>query len=115
MELIAVATSANKIATGIAVPRWEKLSYTALVRAVGLEPTQALRPNGFSYPFGFRRRPGWAFVVWTIPSPWRSALGAARLVSTPSRFRAWLGITSEGFPEFGQFYSCDFSRGTQIT
>ena len=32
------------------------------------------------------------FVVWTIPSPWHSAVGAARLVSTPSRFRAWLGI-----------------------
>lgn len=41
----------------------------AVVRAVGLEPTQALRPNGFSYRFGFRRRPAWAFVVWTIPSP----------------------------------------------
>ena len=41
-----------------------------MVRAVGLEPTQALRPNGFSYLFGFRRR-HLAFVVWTIPSPWR--------------------------------------------
>jgi hypothetical protein len=27
-----------------------------------------------------------SFVVWTIPSPWRvRALGAARLVATPSR------------------------------
>ena len=40
----------------------------SVVRAVGLEPTQALRPNGFSYHFGFRRR-RLAFVVWTIPSP----------------------------------------------
>jgi hypothetical protein len=29
---------------------------TQLVRAAGLEPAQALRPNGFSYHFGFRRR-----------------------------------------------------------
>ena len=27
-----------------------------MVRAAGLEPAQALRPNGFSYHFGFRRR-----------------------------------------------------------
>ena len=66
-----------------------------LVRAGGLEPPQALRPYGFSYqlrlspPLAMR-----AFVVWTIPSPcpaWRG-VGAARLVSTPSRRRAWLGI-----------------------
>jgi hypothetical protein len=42
-------------------------------------------------------------VVWTIPSPWRdSAVGAARLVSTPSRRsfdrRAWLGIACDRFP-----------------
>ena len=30
----------------------------SMVRAVGLEPSQALRPNGFSYPFGFFRRHG---------------------------------------------------------
>jgi hypothetical protein len=54
-----------------------------LVRAAGIEPAQALRPYGFSYHFGFRRR-HLAFVVWTIPSPWLCAVGAARLVSTPS-------------------------------
>jgi hypothetical protein len=45
------------------------------VRAVGLEPSQALQPNGFSYPAtafaarsgAFRRESG--FGVWTIPSP----------------------------------------------
>jgi hypothetical protein len=42
-------------------------------------------------------------------------LGAARLVSTPSRFRAWLGISSEAFPEFEQFYSRHFHRGTQVS
>jgi hypothetical protein len=28
-----------------------------LVRAAGLEPAQVFRPYGFSYHFGFRRRP----------------------------------------------------------
>jgi hypothetical protein len=61
-----------------------------------------------------------SFVVWTIPSPWRvRALGAARLVSTPSRQpfgrSAWLGIASEGFPEFEQFYSSGFPVGTQFS
>jgi hypothetical protein len=74
-----------------------------VVRAEGLEPSRALRPNGFSYQLRLsppslpstRRHPA-RFVVWTIPSPWPSAVGAARLVSTPSRsecsVRAWLGI-----------------------
>jgi hypothetical protein len=59
-------------------------------------------PRDFHTSYGFRRpasarsRIG-VFVVWTIPSPWRvRALGAARLVSTPSRRSidrcAWLGI-----------------------
>src|SRR6185437_7325990 len=43
-----------------------------------------------------------------------AALGAARLASTPSHCWAWLGITSEGFPDFGQFYSRCFHRGTQF-
>ena len=40
------------------------------------------------------RSPQAAFVRWTIPSPMGSfePLGAARLASTPSRSRAWLGI-----------------------
>jgi len=42
-----------------------------MVRAEGLEPSRALRPNGFSYHFGFRRRHP-AFVVWTIPSPFQA-------------------------------------------
>ena len=73
---------------------------TELVRAAGLEPAQAFRPYGFSCPL--RLSP---------PDPARSsapeglgsglslhlgrvALGAARLVSTPSRFRAWLGVVA---------------------
>jgi hypothetical protein len=42
-----------------------------------------------------------------------AALGAARLVSTPSRFRAWLGIAISGFPDFEQFYVDGFPSGTQ--
>src|SRR5580698_9501098 len=71
---------------------------------------------GFSYRFGFRRPAKGGFVVWTIPSPFLTrGLGAARLVSTPSRkcFRAWLGIAIAGFPEFEQFYSVGFPIGTQ--
>jgi hypothetical protein len=45
-----------------------QVSESKMVRAAGIEPAQALRPYGFSYHFGFRRRHS-AFVVWTIPSP----------------------------------------------
>lgn len=56
-------------------------------------------PDEFSYQLRFSPPPLRAFVVWTIPSPWHlRALGAARLVSTPSRrtfvLWAWLGITN---------------------
>ena len=76
-------------------------------------------PNGFSYPLRLSPPPERAFVVWTIPSPWprrerRMALGAARLVSTPSPCGAWLGIASEGFPDFEQFYVPGFPGRTQI-
>jgi hypothetical protein len=72
---------------------------------------------GFSYHFGFRRPNECGFVVWTIPSPFpMRGLGAARLVSTPSRnrFRAWLGIAIAGFPDFEQFYAAGFPMGTQV-
>ncbi len=43
------------------------------------------------------------------------ALGARRQVSTPSRFK---GLARDchlkGFPEFDEFYSQRFRRGTQI-
>jgi hypothetical protein len=72
---------------------------------------------GFSYHFGFRRPAQCGFVVRTIPSPFPSrGLGAARLVSTPSRMclRAWLGIAIAGFPDFEQFYAAGFPMGTQL-
>jgi hypothetical protein len=64
-----------------------------------------VRVCGLDYPF-------------TVLRPSRR-LGAARLVSTPSRrglgaSRAWLGIASEGFPEFGQFCIRGFPRSTQV-
>jgi len=43
-----------------------------------------------------------------------AAVGAARLVSTPSCFQAWLGITSEGFPDFEQFCILGFPGSTQV-
>src|SRR5690606_34501563 len=56
--------------------------------------------EGFSYHFGFRRRPQ-PFVVWSTPSPWRScAVGARRLLSTPSfrERKAWLGVGADRSP-----------------
>jgi len=68
-----------------------------MVRAAGLEPAQAFRPYGFSYHYGFRRvrrcaSRHRALCGLDYPFTIAVALGAARLVSTPSRFRAWLGI-----------------------
>ena len=77
-------------------------------------------PADFHAVYGFRRpvvRPleGSRQVCgldypFTIPRKLRS-LGAARLVSTPSRLvsvRAWLGIAILGFPEFEQFCIAGF-------
>lgn len=67
-----------------------------------LNPHRPCGPTDFLTICGFRRAllerlvRHSRFVVWTIPSPWPLAVGAARLVSTPSRSecseRAWLGI-----------------------
>ncbi len=58
------------------------------------------------------------FAVWTIPSPYPEklrSLGAARLVSTPSRLGCLSGLgsglpfeVSPGFPEFEQFCIAGF-------
>jgi hypothetical protein len=68
-----------------------------VVRAAGLEPAQAFRPYGFSYHYDFRRPRRCAVRREALcgldyPFTIAFALGAARLVSTPSRYRAWLGI-----------------------
>jgi hypothetical protein len=91
---------------GLAIPRRE--SPKEMVRAEGLEPSRGLRPNGFSYhprlsPPGRNRVRDAPAGLWSGlslhrgRSVWcRSAVGAARLVSTPSppefSVEAWLGI-----------------------
>ena len=78
-----------------------------------------LSPADFHAVYGFRRPVVELFAPrqvcgldypFTLPRKLQS-LGAARLVSTPSRLvplRAWLGIAIQGFPEFGQFCIAGF-------
>ena len=65
------------------------------MRLAGVEPARHYI-DGFSYHYSFHYQIA-LFVVWTIPSPYRSILGARRLVSTPSLSLfangAWLGIS----------------------
>ena len=109
-----VATPARMTARPLARPyNWDAIETGELVRAAGLEPAQTLRSHGFSYHFGFRRRHS-AFVVWTIPSPWLvSCRCRPSSLYTFLLAEAWLGIASEGFPEFEQFCSKGFPKGTQ--
>src|SRR5436309_12013306 len=88
-------------------------SSNALVRTAGLEPARAM-PNGFSYQLRLSPPPMWRLWSGLSLHPGVAAVGAARLVSTPSRRRAWLGITSEGFPEFEQFCIPGFPESTQL-
>jgi hypothetical protein len=55
------------------------------------------------------------FVVWTIPSPWRFRFRCcpSSLYTFPLA-GAWLGIASEGFPEFEQFCIPGFPREHSI-
>mgnify|MGYP006441440151 CR=1 len=74
-----------------------------MVRTAGLEPAWP-KADRFSYPYGFRRDTPLPRVCicgldypFTLAAALRAfALGAARLVSTPSRSEvsvwAWLGI-----------------------
>ena len=83
-----------------------------------LNPHRPCGPTDFLTICGFRRRRP-AFVVWTIPSPWPLAVGAARLVSTPSRTDALRpGLARDchftGFPEFEQFCIAGFPVSTQV-
>src|SRR5579863_5451817 len=91
-----------------------RYSIDRLVRAGGLEPPRAFGPTDFRTSYDLRRRLGALAPrrLWSGLSlhPGVAALGAARLVSTPSRRRAWLGIAVTGFPEFGQFYIGGFPR-----
>ena len=70
------------------------------MRAEGLEPSGALRPNGFSYPSTAFAAPAVlpGFGVWTIPSPSPGFIPVFRccpssLYTFPAvSGRAWLGI-----------------------
>ena len=92
-----------------------------MVRAEGFEPTQALRPSGFSYHLRLSPPPFGVCGLdypFTLPRNIRG-LGAARLVSTPSRpdaFRPGLARDChfKGFPEFEQFCIAGFPAGTQV-
>jgi hypothetical protein len=86
-----------------------------LNRHSSFEPRDFLTTSAFA---AAPRRVGafGSFVVWTIPSPWRArALGAARLVSTPSRqrfgWRAWLGIACYRFPRIWAVLHLRFPEG----
>jgi hypothetical protein len=83
-----------------------------VVRAEGVEPSRGY-PQRIFVPATAFAAAKWR--LWSGLSLHRSglALGAARLVSTPSRFRAWLGIAIAGFPDFEQFCTVGFPAGTQ--
>ena len=96
-----------------------------VVRAVGVEPTRAVRPCGFSYrlrlsPPGAVRSHAARFAVWTIPSPSPDApelrCCPSSLYTFPAEFsvQAWLGIAISGFPEFEQFCIAGFPASTQV-
>ena len=94
-----------------------------LVRAAGVEPARGYPQRIFvpatAFAAVFAAFSAKSFVVWTIPSPERvRALGAARLVSTPSLRRVRAGRLArdrhfKGFPEFEQFCTAGFPVGTQ--
>jgi len=101
-----------------------KLPLFKVVPEVGVEPTRLLG-GGFSRHFGFRRprepckpRGSWSGARLHRS---RSALGARRLLSTPSPLfasRAWLGVSSSftlrAFTEFDGLHLVDFSSRAQF-
>ena len=91
--------------------------FSDLVRAGGLEPPQALRPYGCSYQLRLAPPPGWAFVVWTIPSPCPADAGGRCCPSSLYTF-PFPGLARDchltGFPEFEQFYCAGFPASTQV-
>jgi hypothetical protein len=79
-----------------------------------------LKPNGFSYHFGFHRHPFgclWSGLSLHHASANRR-VGAARLVSTPSPVLSRRSLARDrhftGFPEFEQFYIAHFHASTQF-
>ena len=95
-------------------PALSGMNQINMVRAEGVEPSRAVKLNGFSYrlrlsppdaALGAPRQVCGLDYPFTVPRKIRG-LGAARLVSTPSRLersrRAWLGIAmSQVSPNLG--------------
>ena len=94
------------------------------MRAEGLEPSRTLRSNGFSYPATafaasafLPQGLGSGLSLHHVPDG-SGMLGAARLVSTPSRPVVRPGLARDrhvtGFPDFEQFCTAGFPTGTQV-
>ena len=81
------------------------------MRAGGIEPPQAFRPDGFSYQLRLSP-PSMTYDLdvcgLDYPFTIADAVGAARLVSTPSLSGLARDCHVTGFPEFGQFYFLGF-------
>ena len=88
-----------------------------LVRAAGVEPARASRPYGFSYHFGFRRRPqrrSWSGLSLR-PASVRFRRRPSSLYTFPGRPSQGLARDRHftGFPEFERFYVRGFPQRTQ--
>ena len=98
-----------------------------MVRAVGVEPTRAVKPCGFSGRL--RLSPPGRRSSGALAPGLRSGLSLRRAPKCPGFRRcpsslytfltgisveAWLGIAISGFPDFGQFYIADFPASTQV-
>ena len=92
------------------------------MRAAGIEPAQACSALRIFIPtttFAALREQVWGLdYPFAIASAVEAfALGAARLVSTPSpafQLELGSGLPVTGFPEFEQFYILSFLRCTQV-
>ncbi|WP_152960541.1 hypothetical protein [Candidatus Liberibacter solanacearum] len=89
-----------------------------MVRMAGLEPALSCKEADFLTTTIFIATAFCLQCLWSGLSLHHNvlnALGAARPVSTPPlNNKIWLGISfAKAFPEFEQFYSIDFSMGTQ--
>lgn len=94
-------------------PQRDLISSSIMVRAAGLEPAWGC-PRQIFLPLRLSP-PHWR--SWSGLSLHRALIGFRCCPSSLYTFRlspAWLGITSQGFPEFEQFYTSDFPDGTQV-
>jgi hypothetical protein len=98
------------------------------VRAEGLEPSRALRPNGFSYPSTAFAALGCSAKVWGLDYPFTSPgyvspvfrCCPSSLYTFPTEsYLLRQGLARDrhftGFPEFEQFCTASFPAGTQVS